>query len=589
MSHSRRILIVLSAVFYLFPAVFACAQAYTSIVVFGDSLSDTGNDAALSAARNTVNAQVPGPATDYTLGRFTDGTDTFPAAHNYTGNWVDQLAALFPAHPAVVNSLAGGTNYAYGFATTDIGTTLFTYGPGNALNFTVNNMGQQITDYLATNPVITNKTLFIVWGGANDLINATSSADIVNAATRDVGLVQRLIAAGATEIIVPNLPPLGLVPRFNGSPTTSIPPTQAAAGYDQALGIGLAQLSAAVPTAHIYQLDIYTLFNTIVGPPPVKGLANVTMSSQGNTTVNPDTYLFWDDLQPTTFGHSLIAAAAEILLTGPDTTTTTVTSTNLNANLNSSVTLTASVTAATGTPIGTVTFLDGTTVLGSAQLSGSTTTATATYTTTALTAATHTITAKYTGVNGYTSSTSPAISEIITAPALTTSLSPTSLNIKSGSAATATLTLNPVGGYTGTATFACGTLPVHISCTFSPTSVTLSGNTQQTTTLTINTMVAYGALTPIHPSRSNGMEVFSAFALFPCLGFVGLTALRRRNLVARNIGLMALFVILSGAAIAGLTGCGGNPNDAATGSYTIPVMVTANGTTTTTNLTVVVQ
>ena len=37
-------------------------------------------------------------------------------------------------------------------------------------------MGQQLADYLATNPTITNKTLFVVWGGANDLLNATSSA-----------------------------------------------------------------------------------------------------------------------------------------------------------------------------------------------------------------------------------------------------------------------------------------------------------------------------------------------------------------------------------------------------------------------------
>jgi phospholipase/lecithinase/hemolysin len=587
---SRRILIVLTAVLYLFPAVFACAQAYTSIVVFGDSLSDTGNDATLSAAKNTVNAQVPGPATDYTLGRFTDGTDTFPAAHNYTGVWIEQLAAMFPAHPAVVNSLAGGTNYAYGFGTTDVGTTLFTYGPGNALNFPVNKMGQQITDYLATNPVITNKTLFVVWGGANDLINATSSADIVNAATRDAGLVQRLIAAGATEIIVPNLPPLGLVPRFNGSAATSIPPTQAAAGYNQALAAGLAQVSAAAPNVHIYQLDIYTLFNTIVGPPVAKGLANVTMSSQGNTSINPDTYLFWDDLHPTTFGHSLIAAAAETLLTGPDATTTSVTSTNLNANLNSSITLTASVTAATGTPIGNVTFLDGTNVLGTVQLSGSTTTATATLTTTTLTAATHTITAKYTGVNGYTSSTSPAISEIVTAPGFTTSFSPTTLTVKSGGSVTTTLTLNPVGGFSGTVSYSCGPLSPKLSCTFSPASTSLSGNnTQQTVTLTISTMLATGSLVPLQPGRSNGMEIVSAFALFPCVGFVGLAAIRRRRLLGKNIGLLAIFVILSGAAIAGLTGCGGNGNDAAPGSYSIPVTITANGAINTTVLTVVVQ
>ena len=137
----------------------ALAQAYTSIVVIGDSLSDTGNDAFQSNAKYGFAAQVPGPLTGYTNGRFTDGTDTLPAARNYTGVWVEQLAAQLTAKPAVTASLLGGRNYAYGFATTNTGTTPFTYGPGNALSFTVNNMGQQLQDYLATNPTINNSTL----------------------------------------------------------------------------------------------------------------------------------------------------------------------------------------------------------------------------------------------------------------------------------------------------------------------------------------------------------------------------------------------------------------------------------------------
>jgi phospholipase/lecithinase/hemolysin len=89
-------------------AVRAGAQSYTSIVVFGDSLSDTGNDATVSAAKYTAAGQVPGPATGYTNGCFTDGNDTFPTAQLYTGVWIEQVAAQLTAHPAVVNSLAGG-------------------------------------------------------------------------------------------------------------------------------------------------------------------------------------------------------------------------------------------------------------------------------------------------------------------------------------------------------------------------------------------------------------------------------------------------------------------------------------------------
>ena len=595
MSLNRRVFAVVFAFLYLFPGVFAHCQAYTSIVIFGDSLSDTGNDATLSKAKYGPSAQVPGPATDYTNGSFTDGMDTVPAARNFTGVWAVQLAAMLAAHPSVTNSLAGGTDYAYGFGTTNTGTTVFTYGPGNALSFTVENMGQQVADYLATNPTITNKTLFIVWGGANDLINATSSADIVAAAQRDAGIVQTLINAGATDIIVPNLPPLGLVPRFNGSATTSVPATQAAQGFDQALAALLAGIPAANPgkTLHIFPLDTYTLFNTIVGPPINKQFVNVTSSSQGLATVNPDTYLFWDDLHPTTAGHSLIAAAAYTLIGTPVVTTTTVSSSSLDANLNASVTFTASVTSTSGTPTGTVTFLDGTTTLGSALVTGSTTTATASYTTSTLTAGTHSITAQFSGVNGYTGSTSAAISEVVTAPALTSAFVPDSLTIVSGTSGTSSLTLTPVGGYSGTATLACGTLPKNFTCNISTTTLVLAGdNSQQSVAFTVGAFVPKTtALLHTPAGSSHFPEVLTAFALFPGLGFIGIAAVRRRRPDLRKLGLVVLLSMTLGGTTLGISGCGngGRPsNYAASGTYVIPATVTVNGTTTTLSLNVTV-
>ena len=572
-------------------AASAIAQTpYISIVIFGDSLSDTGNDATISKGLYTVNAQVPGPATGYTDGRFTDGTDTVPAAQNYKGVWIEQLAAMLANKPTIKNSLAGGTNYAYGFATTNIGTSSFAYGPGNALVFNVNNMGQQISDYLATNPTITSKTLFVVWGGANDLIAATSQADIVNAATRDVGLVQRLIAAGATDIIVANLPPLGLVPRFNGSSATSAPVNAAASGFDQALAAGLATLPAANPgkTLHIFQLDTYTLFNTIVGPPLVKGFANVTLSAQGNSAINPDTYLFWDDLHPTTFGHSQIAAAAYTLIGSGVMTTTAVAVTNPNTNLNAPVQLNATVAGTSGTPVGTLTFYDGTTALGSSLVSGSTTTAVATLMVSTLMAGVHTITAQFTGVNGYSNSTSSPVTETITAPALTEAFASPSLTVFHGGSGTTSLVFNPLGGYTGTTTVACGTLPAHVSCSFSSSTLTFTGNnTPQTVQLTLNADTMTARLVRTNLNHAPGDLVLAAGS-FPFLVLLSLAGIRRRRSALRMAG-SALTVLLLSAAAVGITGCSGDPNAAASGSYTIPVSVTSNGTTTSITLTLIVQ
>lgn len=304
------VLSLLTIFVFVSAAALAQSKDYTRIVVFGDSLSDTGNLAHLYA-ENFNGLRFPAPWVDYTDGRFTDGADTLPAAQKYFGVWVEQFAAAMPSHPEVKNSLDGGTNYSYAFAFTGNGTSLFYPDDDVAFAVNVNNMGQQITDYLATHPKINNSTLFVVWGGANNLINATGPADIVNAAIQETLDIQRLIQAGATQFLVLNLPPLGLTPRLNGSPATSIPATAAAALFNSWLATGVSVLHDFYPGRHVrvFAVDTFSLFNQIVANPAAFGFANVNASSRG-MPVDPDSYLFWDDIHPTTKGQNVLAAAA---------------------------------------------------------------------------------------------------------------------------------------------------------------------------------------------------------------------------------------------------------------------------------------
>jgi len=669
------------------------AQAYTSIVVFGDSLSDTGNFAHLS--NSAYGLQIPGPVADYTAGRFTDGTDTSPAAHNFTGVWVEQLAASLTANPAIKDSLDGGLNYATGSATTATGTSVVQYGPSNSLTVTVPNVAQQIATYLATKPTITSKTLFVVWCGANDLIAATTSAQIVAAAQNDVANVQTLIAAGATDILVPNLPPLGSVPRFNTIPAESAAANGAVAGYNQALAYGLSQLAAANPgtTLRLYTMDTYSLFNSILPSPSVFGLVNATISSQ-ELSVNPDTYLFWDDLHPTTAVHHVIATTAHNVLTESTTATSTltmstptaiagqavalkavvastvasapsaptglvtfynsgtsfatvavdvtgtakttltapavsstpysitasyagdatfypvvsagssltviatpvptasaVTSSYANANLAAAITFTATVTSPIGPPAGTVTFLDGTTVLGSTALVAGTASSTATFTTSSLTAGTHTITSAVVANATYLASTSAPLPQVVIAPAVSMAFSPATLSSTGGANASTTITITPVGGITGSYAFSCGALPQYASCMFGVNGITLNGsNTVQSNTLTLGTETVAALTIPARPGMES-TQVFSAFALLPCLG--GLALLTRRR---KTIQKLALLVLLSVGALSSLTGCAGTNNGPVesktpAGTYTIPITMTPSGTGTavTTNLTLTVM
>ena len=84
------------------------------------------------------------------------------------------------------------------------------------------------------------------------------------------------------------------------------------------------------------------------------------------------------------------------------------------------MTFTATVTAASpgsGTPTGSVTFYDGTTILGTGSLRGS---GTATFTTSSLAVGTHAITAVYGGDANFTTSTSSAVNQGVNQATTTT-------------------------------------------------------------------------------------------------------------------------------------------------------------------------
>jgi virginiamycin B lyase len=94
-------------------------------------------------------------------------------------------------------------------------------------------------------------------------------------------------------------------------------------------------------------------------------------------------------------------------------TTTTVTSSANPSILNQPVTFTAIVTAASGTPTGTVTFMDGTTILNTVTLDA---TGEATYTTNTLSVGDHVISAVYSGGSDFAGSTSENLTEHIDSP-----------------------------------------------------------------------------------------------------------------------------------------------------------------------------
>ena len=185
---------------------------FSQVIVFGDSLSDTGNFA--DTTQNDYGFRYPGNAFNYADGRFTDDAGTSPAAMKYQGVWLEQLARLYLGLAPATASLEVGTDYAFGDAETFDGER--TVAIGSNASIQIDNMGQQVTNYLnahATDPA----ALYLVWGGANDLFADDSAANVTATAQRETALVRRLAEAGAKTILVPNLPPLGQTPAYAGS------------------------------------------------------------------------------------------------------------------------------------------------------------------------------------------------------------------------------------------------------------------------------------------------------------------------------------------------------------------------------------
>jgi hypothetical protein len=141
-------------------------------------------------------------------------------------------------------------------------------------------------------------------------------------------------------------------------------------------------------------------------------------------------------------------------------TTSTVTSSSNTINSGQSVTFTAMVSPTgpgTGTPTGTVSFVDTFTsaTIGTGTLSGGV----ATVTTTTLSLGTHTITTSYAGDLNFNGSTSSGVTETVNPkPATTTTVASSANPSVVGQAVTFTATITPTGGgtATGTVTFLDG-------------------------------------------------------------------------------------------------------------------------------------
>lgn len=282
-----------------------------SIIVIGDSFSDTGNQAEFFNQPGNMPAGFP-YSPPYFNGRLSNGPVWIERVASSFGLTVD---AAFPFGTAV----DGETNFSWAGSPTDnVSNPLFPLGMLQQTDYFISNLAT----YTSVSPAT---TLFTVFGGGNDSFFLTTGTQmeidsIAGAAAANIRtIIENLHAIGGTQFLVPNQPGVSLAElyAFDITPIPSIGLAFAQA-FNLALDTELDTARANLESVNIIELDIFSLTQSILADPTSFGISDVTnpcVTFGANSTLtgscsNPEDFYFFDSLHPTSTGHELWSQAA---------------------------------------------------------------------------------------------------------------------------------------------------------------------------------------------------------------------------------------------------------------------------------------
>ena len=284
------------------------APAFTSLTIFGDSLSDTGNTQALLAGYGVT---VPDPAQPYFGGRYSNGL-----------LWTELLATGLSL-PGAANPLyLGGNNYAFAGARTG-GAAPAPANPIPGVLFQT----QALWSLSHAGPATADASgLYVVVAGGNDMRDARSvdtGIPAFNDLVRDLsaqtaianlkGSLGILASRGAKNVLISNLPDLGQTPeavalgltaastdatnRFNALMPSLM-------GYGSSLGLTMSFLDMAGAVQAVRDNPLaYGISNLFAPCNGFFGSPNIALTACNVSA-------FSDALHPSARAHQIIAGAA---------------------------------------------------------------------------------------------------------------------------------------------------------------------------------------------------------------------------------------------------------------------------------------
>lgn len=242
---------------------------------------------------------------------------TYPYGSGVYSNgpvWASNAASAMGV--ALQPSLGGGTNYAFGGATTGPAGSGFPY-----------SLLTQANQYLAANTVSAN-ALYVIAGGGNDAraalgaiaacaevcLGPTVATTAAQYAANVGAIVDALQAGGAQHIIVWNTPNLGLAPAVAAAGASGL-------GTFLAASMNAALAAELVGETGVTTFDIFGLGTTIALNPGAFGFTNITDACGAIVAANCNTYAYWDGIHPTAAAHAVIADAFLVVAGVPEPST----------------------------------------------------------------------------------------------------------------------------------------------------------------------------------------------------------------------------------------------------------------------------
>lgn len=349
----------------------------------------------------------------------------------------------------------------------------------------------------------------------------------------------------------------------------------------------------AQPAAITYGATLSGVLNAsaVNGSTPVDGTFAYTAAPQGGgattviaaTVLSAGSYTLTAAFTPTD-PVSYTSASGSVSLTVAKAAPSVALSPSANEVLaKTAVTFTATVSSPASTPSGSVSFYDGTTLLGSAVTLAQ---GVAVYTTSSLADGAHSITAGYGGDSNFSSLTSSVVTETVDDFTVgVASGSSAAQTVSSGGTAAYTLNVLPSTSSTflSAVTFAVSGAPAGATATFTPPTLA-AGAGAANVGLRIQ-VASQTAFSRSHRSAllALGLSPFMLAMLLPWSRKIRQTAGKRGGAAC------ALLLILAGTLLAGLVGCGSGSSSAPQKIYPMTVTATSGTLSHSTTITLTVK